>query len=107
MRRRLEELHDALGGTGTTPAVTGGRGGAVAVRHDRIVTGRVAERDPVPRRLGYAAQAVGAIRRDVARVRAGSRSVQSLTTDLGLAREVASEINLLLEGHREIERDLT
>src|SRR2546426_5390870 len=39
------------------------------------------------------------------RMHAGSGSVQSLTTDLGLAREVASEINLLLEGRREIERE--
>lgn len=111
MRRRLEELHDALGGTGTAPAAGGGGGGggggdAVAVRHDRIVTDLVAERDLVQRRLGDAVKALETIRLNLLRLRAGSGSVRSLTTDLGLAREVASEINLLLEGHQEIERDL-
>jgi hypothetical protein len=77
------------------------------VRHDRIVTDLVAERDLVQRRLGDAVKALETIRLNLLRLRAGSGSVQSLTTDLGLAREVASEINLLLEGHQEIERDLT
>ena len=113
MRQRLEELHDALAGIGTAPAAAGGGGGrggegdAVAVRHDRIVTDLVAERDRVQQRLGDAVKALETIRLNLLRLRAGSGSVQSLTTDLGLAREVASEINLLLEGHQEIERDLT
>jgi len=32
--------------------------------------------------------------------------VQSLTTDLGLARNVAQEISAQVEGYREVEREL-
>ena len=34
---------------------------------------------------------------------AGSGSVQSLTTDLGLAYEVAKEVDVLLEARNEVE----
>jgi hypothetical protein len=64
------------------------------------------ERNLVHTRLADAVKALETIRLNLLRLRAGSGSVQSLTTDLGLAREVAAEINLLLEGRREIEREL-
>jgi len=51
-------------------------------------------------------KALETIRLNLLRLHAGSGSVQSLTTDLGLAREVAAEISLLLAGRREIEREL-
>src|SRR5206468_10426007 len=57
-------------------------------------------------RLGDAVKALETIRLNLLRLRAGSGSVQSLTTDLGLAREVAGEIDRLLEGRREIGEEL-
>ena len=104
MRLRLEELHDALGGTETAPGTLASD--AVTARHDRIVTDLITERDRVQQRLGDAVKALETIRLNLLRLRAGSGSVQSLTTDLGLAREVAGEIDLLLEGRREIEEEL-
>ena len=105
MRQRLEELNDALGGKGD---VASGKGGdaALGTRHDRIVADLETERRLVHTRLADAVKALETIRLNLLRLHAGSGSVQSLTTDLGLAREVAAEINLLLEGRREIEREL-
>jgi hypothetical protein len=51
-------------------------------------------------------RALETIRLNLLRLHAGSGSVQSLTTDLGLARTVAQEIGFLLEGQREVERQL-
>ena len=105
MRQRLEELNDALG----AKAGEGSRkDGDVALgrRHDRIVTDLETERNLVHTRLADAVKALETIRLNLLRLHAGSGSVQRLTTDLGLAREVAAEINLLLEGRREIEREL-
>jgi serine/threonine-protein kinase len=104
MRPLLEELNDALGGTGKG---TDRQDVAAAARHDRIVADLAAERDLVQRRLGDAVKALETIRLSLLRLHAGAGSVQRLSTDLGLARDVAAEINLLLEGHREIDRDLT
>jgi len=105
MRQRLEELNEALGGMGDEAPGKGGDA-ALGTRHDRIVADLETERNLVHTRLADAVKALETIRLNLLRLRAGSGSVQSLTTDLGLAREVAAEINLLLEGRREIEREL-
>ena len=106
MRQRLEELNDALGGKADEGRSPNAEATALATRHDRIVADLQGERDLVHTRLADAVKALETIRLNLLRMHAGSGSVQSLTTDLGLAREVASEINLLLEGRREIEREL-
>jgi len=105
MRRRLEELNEALDGTRDEGR---GKGGDVAIPalHDRIVSDLEAEREVVQARLGDAVRALETIRLNLLRLRAGSGSVQNLTTDLGLARTVAQEIGFLLEGRREVEREL-
>jgi hypothetical protein len=61
------------------------------------------ERDVVQRRLGDAVKALETIRLNLLRLRAGSGSVQNLTTDLGHARDVAQEIGHLLAAEREVE----
>jgi len=107
MRQRLEELNDALGGKADEGRSPDGEATALATRHDRIVADLQGERDLVHKRLADAVKALETIRLNLLRLHAGSGSVQSLTTDLGLAREVAADINLLLEGRREIERELS
>ena len=104
MRRRLEELNDALGVRADDPR-TGGDA-TIGTRRDRIVSALESERDAVQARLGDAVRALETIRLNLLRLHAGSGSVQSLTTDLGLARTVAQEIGFLLEGQREVERQL-
>jgi hypothetical protein len=105
MRRRLDELQDALGGPNDGARGAAG-GGAVGARHDRIVADLEAERELVQRRLSDAVKALETIRLNLLRLRAGSGSVQSLTTDLGLAREVAQEIGRLLAAEREVDEAL-
>jgi serine/threonine-protein kinase len=100
-RRRLEELQDALGGAKASSADA-----SIAARHDRIFADLTAERELVHQRLADAVAALETIRLNLLRLHAGTGSVQSLTTDLGLAREVAKAVDLLLEGHREIDAEL-
>ncbi len=92
MRKRLDELQDALGDGGDTPS-----------RQDRITTDLRAERVLVQQRLKDAVAALETIRLNLLRLHAGTATVKHLTTDLGLARQVAREVDLLLESQREVE----
>ena len=100
-RRRLEELQDVLGGAKATSADP-----KIGARHDRILADLTAERELVQQRLADAVAALETIRMNLLRLHAGTGTVHSLTTDLGLAREVARDIGALLEGHREVEQEL-
>jgi serine/threonine-protein kinase len=102
MRARLEELQQALADVGQrgTPEPS------IAARHDRIVADLTAERDLVQQRLKDAVAALETIRLNLLRLHAGTGSVHSLTTDLGLAREVARSISAQIEGFREVESSL-
>jgi len=101
MRARLEELQDALANVDRDTAAPG-----IAVRHDRIVADLSTERGIVEQRLTDIVAALETIRLNLLRLQAGSGSVQSLTTDLGLARDVAEAVDLLLEGHRQVDEEL-
>lgn len=102
MRARLEELQEALADTGQR----GNADPAIAARHDRIVADLTAERDVGQQRLKDAVAALETIRLNLLRLHAGTGSVQSLTTDLGLAREIVSDIGRHVEGLREVEEGL-
>jgi hypothetical protein len=64
------------------------------------------ERDVLQEKLVSTVAALETIRLSLLRLVAGSGSVQSLTTDLGLASQVAQEVDLLLETRREVEQVL-
>jgi serine/threonine-protein kinase len=102
MRARLEELQEALSDVGQR----GSPEPAIAARHDRIVADLSNERDLVQQRLRDAVAALETIRLNLLRLHAGTGTVQSLTTDLGLARNVASEISAHADGYSEVEREL-
>ena len=104
MRARLEELQDALGGTGDEGWGTGGPPDEIEQRRERIVLDLTRERDVVHQRLADAVAALETIRLNLLKLHAGSVTVQSITTDLGLAEDVAKEIDLLLESRREMEK---
>src|SRR5438552_2838449 len=99
MRARLEELQEALADVGQR----GNADPAIVVRHDRIVADLSAERDLVQQRLKDAVAALETIRLNLLRLHAGTGSVRSLTTDLGLARELARDIDAHVDGLREVE----
>jgi serine/threonine-protein kinase len=106
MRVRLEELNDALQGAGERGRLSGQIADDIKARRDRVVTDLEAEREAVQRRLKDAVAALETIRLNLLKLHAGAGSIQSFTTDLTLAREAAREVELLLEGQREIEESL-
>ncbi|MDP3911556.1 MAG: serine/threonine-protein kinase [Gemmatimonadales bacterium] len=106
MRARLEELQEALGDVSRGAPAGNGADPGISARHARIVTDLAKERDLVQHRLRDAVAALETIRLNLLRLHAGTGSVHKLTTDLGLAREVAREIDLQLAGQREVERVL-
>ena len=106
MRRRLEELQQVQADTGKGEEGRRQGDAAVEARRRRIVADLEVERDVVQQRLSDAVRALETIRLNLLRLHAGSGTVQSLTTDLGLAREVAKEIGFLLEAEREVEEEL-
>jgi serine/threonine-protein kinase len=99
MRARLEELQEALADVGQR----GAPDPSIGARHDRIVADLSAERELVQQRLKDAVAALETIRLNLLRLHAGTGSVQSITTDLGLAREVARDIDAHADGLREVE----
>jgi len=101
MRGRLDELQDALANVERDATDPG-----VAQRHDRIVADLTAERAAVEQRLADAVAALETIRLNLLRLHAGTGSVHSLTTDLGLARDLARDISTQVDAYREIERAL-
>src|SRR3989449_7505262 len=102
MRARFEELQEALSDVGDR----GNPDPAIAARHARIVADLNAERDLVQQRLKDAVAALETIRLNLLRLHAGTGTVQSLTTDLGLAREIVQDISAQVEAYREIESAL-
>lgn len=103
MRARLEELNDALQGAEERGRLSGQIAGDIKAKRDRVVTDLENERELVQRRLKDAVAALETIRLNLLKLHAGAGTVQSLTTDLTLAREAAKEVELLLQGHQEIE----
>ncbi len=104
MRERLEELQEA--GIGEGPGGPRKAPNSIDDRRDRIAADLRAERDLVQQRLADAVAALETIRLNLLRLHAGTGSVQSVTTDLGLAKAVAREMDLLLEAHRELDEEL-
>src|SRR5437899_11801115 len=99
MRARLEDLQEALADAEQRVSPDP----SIAARQNRIVADLSAERDLVQQRLKDAVAALETIRLNLLRLHAGTGSVRSLTTDLGLARELARDIDAHVEGLREVE----
>jgi predicted Ser/Thr protein kinase len=91
LRRRHDELHDAIAAAGEA-----------ATSAD--YAGIRATRDEMHAKLGEAVGALETIRLNLLRLHAGSLSVQGLTTHLGLAAEVSEQVERLVEAHDELDR---
>ena len=104
LRARLDELQDALAerDTGGTDATDG-----ITQRRAQLWTALESERELVERRHADAVAALESIRLSLLRLHAGTGSVQTVTTDLGLAREVSEEVERLIAAGREVEEDLS
>jgi eukaryotic-like serine/threonine-protein kinase len=85
IRRRVDELNDAA-----------------AIDPDML-----AARNDAKARMADAVTALEGIRLNLLRLTAGAGSIDSLTADLSVARDVSEEVRRLLEGHREVEEHLS
>jgi serine/threonine-protein kinase len=85
LRRHHDELQDAIG-AGASDAQM------------------IALRDSVHAKLGEAVGALETIRLDLLRLHAGSTTVQSVTTHLGIAKDVSAEIGRLIAANRDVDR---
>jgi serine/threonine-protein kinase len=97
MRARLEELQDTII---DEPQPVGG---SADPKTSRLVAQLRVEREKVQGRLADAVAALETIRLSLLHLHAGKVTVRSLTTDLGRAREIAADVDRLMEGKREVE----
>ncbi len=105
MRRRVDELNDVVAklDAGKSATAAPGAAAALADRRDALDHDLHAARDAAQRRLSDAVTALEGIRLNLLRLTAGAGSVDSLTADLAVAREVSEGVEQLLEGQREVE----
>ena len=119
LRKRHDELAEAVAG-GRADERTGARADErtsgpadrrtsaerIAGRQPDALVALREERDAVHAKLASTVAALETIRLNLLRLHAGSGSVTGLTTDLGLAFEVAKEVELLLDAGREVDAAL-
>lgn len=106
IRRRVDELNDAVahienGKRSGTSATTG-----IAEQRDSIDRDLHTARDEARARMADAVTALEGIRLNLLRLTAGAGSIDSLTADLAVARDVSDEVRRLLAGHREVDEHL-
>jgi predicted Ser/Thr protein kinase len=107
VRARIAELNEIL-----HDVEHGGRlnrGGALAVsggiteKHDSLIDEVRDARDDAEQRLAEVVGALETIRLQLLRMHAGIGSVESMTADLGSARELSGEIEHLVEAARQVD----
>jgi eukaryotic-like serine/threonine-protein kinase len=91
LRKRHDEMQDALSSIG--PAETSPEYAELC-----------ALRDETHARLSEAVGSLETIRLNLLRLHAGSASVESVTTHLGLAAEVSEQVERLIQAHADVER---
>lgn len=98
LRGQVAELNSVLAELGDDPAAPGEEARA-KVRADVSAT-----RDEAESRLREAVTALETIRVGLLRMHAGESVLHSVTMELKAAKEISSDLESLLEGHREVER---
>jgi len=111
LRSRHEALAEAAARAGSRDVPEGGEGEGsstdlIAGRRGEALEAIERERDEVRARLARTVAALETIRLSLLRLHAGTETVESVTTDLGLAFEAAKEVDLLLEARQEVDADL-
>jgi serine/threonine-protein kinase len=115
MRRRVDELNEALASLGqegpgsrSTALAHGGEEAkaSVAGQRDKLREDLTATRDAAARRLATAVAALENLRLDLLRLKAGAGSVDELSANLTAARRIAEEIDAQVAGRIEVEKVL-
>lgn len=115
MRRRVDELNEALASLGQDSASARStalaRGGdaaqaALADQRDKARADLTATRDAAAARLSSAVAALENLRLDLLRLKAGAGSMDELSANLTQARRIAEEIDAQVAGRIEVEKAL-
>jgi serine/threonine-protein kinase len=107
MRGKVEELNALLANSGEARAGEGAsESDAFRASRRQAVAQLEHARDGAQRRLAEAVAALENLRIDLLRMHAGTTNMDSVTLNLGTARELAAHIDRLLDGHQEIEETL-
>ncbi len=109
MRRRVDELTEVLGGLRADKRQSRSLQAAlpesdVTERQQQLEDDLAAARDAAQDRLADAVAALETIRLGLLHMHAGGGSVESLTGDLEAAREVADDIDRLMDAQREVQK---
>jgi len=113
MRRRVDELNEALASLGqdgvSTRSTALAHGGgevkaAVADQRDKLRVDLTSTRDAASARLASAVAALENLRLDLLRLKAGAGSVDELSANLTQARRIAAEIDARVAGRVELEQ---
>jgi hypothetical protein len=104
MRDRIDDFNSMLQQTGSAVSVDG-VSDASEVEKRSSAAMRIEElRDEARKRLAESVAALENLRVDLLRLRAGTAKLESVTTKLGKARELADQVDRLLEGQLEVEK---
>jgi predicted component of type VI protein secretion system len=103
MRDRIEEFNNLLQHSGSDVKQDGwdeasnkAKRTSAAIRIEEL-------RDEARQRLAESVAALENLRIDLLRLRAGSAKLETVTTKLGKARDLAEQVDRLLEGQLEVE----
>lgn len=94
LRKRHEEMQEALSVVGTSES---------SPEYQELC----ALRDETQAKLSEAVGSLETIRLNLLRLHAGSASVESVTTHLGIAAEVSEQVERLIQAHADVERHLS
>lgn len=107
MRQRLRELdgilHDVARGGGSEGRDTAASVASVGEKRSSLAGDLRGAREAAEQRLAEVVAALETIRLELLRLHAGVGSVEGMTADLGSARELAEDLERLLEGSREVD----
>ncbi|MGH7637604.1 MAG: hypothetical protein ACREOK_08120, partial [Gemmatimonadaceae bacterium] len=94
LRKRHEDMQEALSVVGTSES---------SPEYQELC----ALRDETQAKLSEAVGSLETIRLNLLRLHAGSASVESVTTHLGIAAEVSEQVERLIQAHADVERHLS
>ncbi len=107
MRNKIEEIDTLLANAGEERSDPRAQTTAtLEVSRQHAVARLQNAHDAAQRRLAEAVAALENLRIDLLRMHAGTANLESVTQNLGSARELATHIDRLLDGHGEIEESL-
>lgn len=106
MRDRVRELDELLVQSSADEVLADRTEDSLAGQRARAVRAVREARERAAGRLAEAVAALENLRVDLLRIRAGAVSLESITENLGAAREVAAEVDRLIGARDEIEEEL-